>query len=626
MDTTVTDQLVGRVLDGRYHVDARLARGGMASVYLATDTRLERRVAVKVMHPALADDEAFVARFIREARAAAALSHPNVVAVFDQGADGDTVFLVMEYVAGHTLRDVLRTHGRLSPAQALAVLEPVVAALAAAHRAGLVHRDVKPENVLIANHGHEGAQVKVADFGLARAIAEAHLTSTSTVLIGTASYLAPEQVSRGVADARADVYAAGVMLYELLTGTPPFRGDTPLAIAYQHVHDSVPAPSSVVPDLPAGLDDFVRRAAAQDPDDRPADAGALLTELRRLRGSLGLTAPVPIPSADDDPMATRVINGQTAPLSQPLAVPIPPSHPARATPTGPRRRWPWVAALLALVTAAAAVGGWYLASGRYTDTPKLLGMSVAQAKAAATHDGLKVKVGNAIYSDTYREGLVAQQSPKPTERMRDGGTVTLHPSLGPTHRAVPDVRGKPVAQAVASVKAAHLNPVVVDAVYDPNVAAGLVLRTKPDPGQPVLHDTVVQIVPSKGPPPVAVPDVVGMSAKDAQKAINDVGLKWTVNDAFSDTVPKGKVIAQDPANGTLTLGSTVTLTVSKGPQLFEVPDVTHKNVNEAKSILQQAGFKANVISLPGGPGEVLRQSPGGHSMQRKGTTVTLYVF
>ena len=246
MDTTVTDQLVGRVLDGRYHVDARLARGGMASVYLATDTRLERRVAVKVMHPALADDEAFVARFIREARAAAALSHPNVVAVFDQGADGDTVFLVMEYVAGHTLRDVLRTHGRLSPAQALAVLEPVVAALAAAHRAGLVHRDVKPENVLIANHGHEGAQVKVADFGLARAIAEAHLTSTSTVLIGTASYLAPEQVSRGVADARADVYAAGVMLYELLTGTPPFRGDTPLAIAYQHVHDSVPAPSSVV--------------------------------------------------------------------------------------------------------------------------------------------------------------------------------------------------------------------------------------------------------------------------------------------------------------------------------------------------------------------------------------------
>src|SRR4051812_29734237 len=250
MDATLSDPLVDRLLDGRYAIEARLARGGMASVYLATDVRLERRVAVKVMHAALAEDPEFVARFNREARAAARLSHPDVVAVYDQGTDDGHVFLVMEFVPGATLRDVLRDHGPLSPAEAVAVMDHVLAALGAAHAAGLVHRDVKPENVLVTADG----RVKVADFGLARAVAGASVTGDSSMMFGTAAYVAPEQVTGGLADVRSDVYPAGVMLFELLTGAVPFAGDPPVAIAYRHVNEDVPPPSSVAPGIPAELD------------------------------------------------------------------------------------------------------------------------------------------------------------------------------------------------------------------------------------------------------------------------------------------------------------------------------------------------------------------------------------
>ncbi|MEP6760580.1 MAG: protein kinase, partial [Sporichthyaceae bacterium] len=249
MDTTLQDPLVGRVLDGRYHVESRLARGGMATVYLALDRRLDRTIAVKVMHPQLAEDEEFVSRFIREAKSAARLSHPNVVAVYDQGADDGAVFLAMEHVAGRTLRDLMREKGRLSPRQTLEIMESVLAALGAAHHAGIVHRDVKPENVLLADDG----RIKVADFGLARAVSGGtNHTSATGVLMGTVAYLSPEQVERGVADPRSDVYAAGILMFEMLTGAKPYDGETAIQVAYRHVHDDVPAPSSMVPGLPSG--------------------------------------------------------------------------------------------------------------------------------------------------------------------------------------------------------------------------------------------------------------------------------------------------------------------------------------------------------------------------------------
>ncbi|HEY3535107.1 MAG TPA: protein kinase, partial [Pedococcus sp.] len=280
MSSGVTESLEGRVLDGRYRVQSHIADGGMASVYLALDTRLDRDVALKVLRPDLAHDEAFAGRFRREARSAARLSHPNVVAVYDQGEDEGLMFLAMEYVPGQTLREVIRSEGPLTPRAALDLVTPVLQALAAAHRAGLIHRDVKPENVILRE---DDGTVKVADFGLARAVSSHTTTSQTGVLLGTVAYLSPEQVERGIADARSDVYAAGLILFEMLTGAKAFTGDSPIHVAYQHVHGSVPAPSSRVASVPAELDSLVALATARDPDHRPADAGELLEQVRRSR-------------------------------------------------------------------------------------------------------------------------------------------------------------------------------------------------------------------------------------------------------------------------------------------------------------------------------------------------------
>ena len=278
----VSDPMVGRLLDGRYRISGRIARGGMATVYEAMDLRLDRTVAVKVMHPGLGDDDEFASRFVSEARSAARLSHPNVVAVYDQGDDDGSVFLAMEFVPGHTLRDTIGKEAPMSPSRALALLEPVVSALAAAHRAGLVHRDVKPENVLIADDG----RVKVADFGLAKAVSATTQHTATGVLIGTVSYIAPELVVEGRSDARADVYAVGVILYELLTGSKPHQGETPIQVAYKHVHEDVPAPSRAAPGIPDYVDALVARATARDREQRPADAGVLLQHLRRVTQAL----------------------------------------------------------------------------------------------------------------------------------------------------------------------------------------------------------------------------------------------------------------------------------------------------------------------------------------------------
>ena len=281
------DALIGRTLDGRYRVLRRIADGGMATVYLAVDERLDREVALKVMREHLVHDESFVTRFRREARSSASLSHPNVVAVFDQGEDDGNIFLAMEYVPGQTLREVMREEGPLSPRAALDVLEPVLLALAEAHAKGLIHRDVKPENVIINDNG----TVKVADFGLARAVSSQTVTSTQGVLLGTVAYLSPEQVERGIADARSDVYAAGLMLFEMLTGTKAFTGETAIHVAYQHVHGGVPSPSSRVAGLPPALDELVAVATARDPDERPADAAEFLALVRRTRATLPLGRP-----------------------------------------------------------------------------------------------------------------------------------------------------------------------------------------------------------------------------------------------------------------------------------------------------------------------------------------------
>ncbi|HSR23866.1 MAG TPA: Stk1 family PASTA domain-containing Ser/Thr kinase, partial [Candidatus Eisenbacteria bacterium] len=489
MDTTLQDPLVGRVLDGRYHVESRLARGGMATVYEAVDTRLDRPVALKVMHPTLAEDEDFVSRFIREAKSAARLSHPNVVAVFDQGTDGGHVFLAMELVSGRTLRDLMRERGRLTPRQALEILESVLAGLGAAHHAGIVHRDVKPENVLLADDG----RVKVGDFGLARAVTgpSSH-SSTTGVLIGTVAYLSPEQVERGVADPRSDIYASGILLYEMLTGSKPFDGETAIQVAYQHVHDDVPPPSHLVPGLAPELDALVARATSRDPDGRPADARRFLTEVAEVRRGL------PDQALD---LAGPAQAGPAGASDHTLVVPLPAGarpEPSRGGDTGPLaglpvlsslrvpRRRGWIALLVVLLVAAALSGAaWFIAAGpgSYTSTPSLLGLSRADAVAKAQQAGFKVKISpDGEFSEQVPRGYVLTTHPGPNHRIKKNGTISIVLSKGPERYQVPDLGGKTEAQARAELAAAHLGVGEVTREYSDTVKKGRVISTNPTAG------------------------------------------------------------------------------------------------------------------------------------------------
>ncbi|HEX6935586.1 MAG TPA: Stk1 family PASTA domain-containing Ser/Thr kinase [Actinomycetes bacterium] len=628
MDTTVKDPLVGLVLDGRYRVESRLARGGMATVYEAHDSRLDRTIALKVMHPSLAEDDEFVSRFIREAHSAARLSHPNVVAVYDQGADQGHVFLAMELVRGRTLRDLIREHGHLSPRQALEVLEPVLAAIGAAHQAGIVHRDVKPENVLLSDDG----RIKVADFGLARAVTgNTSHTTASGVLMGTVAYLSPEQVERGVADPRSDVYAAGILLYEMLTGLKPYDGETAIQVAYRHVHDDVPAPSDLVPSLPRELDALVARATNRDPDARPADARRMLTEVSAIRrqlsdGELDTLGPAlaAIPAPTDKTLvvdlresAGPARRGDTGPLSGPPA-------------TGPRRprsKGP-LALLLVLVLAVGLSGfAWlYAAVLSQTTTPGLLKLTQAEAAAEARKSGLSVKVTGTDFSETVPEGRVLDTDPDPGDGIDKGGTVGLTMSKGPERYAVPDLEGRTEEVARRMIEETNLTVGSTTRRYSGKIEKGSVISTDPAAGTEVKPDTAVMLVISDGVEPVAVPNVVGQPVDAAKAALADAELRSRVKEKFDESVPAGVVISQDPGPGTAGKNSAVQLIVSKGPPLFEVPGVVGKNVGEAQQILTSAGFVPSVQQLPGGPGTVLNQNPGGGSKQPKGATITLYVF
>ena len=628
------DALVGQSLDGRYRLDAVIARGGMATVYLATDTRLDRVVAVKVMRPLLAEDPDFVERFAREARSAARLSSPEVVAVHDQGTDAatGTAFLVMEHVAGGTLREVLE-QGPVHPVRALNLLEPVLRALAAAHAAGLVHRDVKPENVLLGDDG----RVKVADFGLARAVETSSLTMATGLLIGTVAYLAPEQVEQGRADPRSDVYAAGIVLFELLTGAPPFDADTPLSVAFRHVHEDVPAPGTQVPGIPAALDELVVRATRRDPSARPVDAGAFLAELQVVRDDLvGRTGPaatrlrptlvVPRPAATQPPGAQSPgaqSPGAQSPGAQSPGAQSPGAQSPGAQP-GPRRRrrTAWALALGLLVTAA-VVGGAY-AFGT-TVTPPVLGLSTVQAEAALRAAGLQVRYDTPHFDEQVPAQRIIGQHPDPNSRVRKGGTVVLLDSRGPDRRVVPATQGTTQQAATAAITKVGLLLGPVTTAFDPS-PAGTVVACTPGSGQPVRPGTPVALVISRGPELLAVPDVTGQSSARATRALADGGFQATMKKVFSERVPADRVISQEPADGRAPRGSTVALEVSKGPELLAVPDLRGRTGPQAAAALKDLGLDGRAFDLPDGQGTVVTQSPRAGSLVRRGSVVTYYVL
>jgi serine/threonine-protein kinase len=643
VDTTLQDPLVGQVLDGRYRVDARIAVGGMATVYRALDTRLDRVLALKVMHPTLAADGSFVERFIREAKSVARLDHPNVVQVFDQGADGSYVYLAMEYVSGCTLRDVVRERGALQPRAALDILEPVLAALGAAHRAGFVHRDMKPENVLIGDDG----RVKVADFGLVRAVDT--VTSTTGTVLGTVSYLAPEQIEHGTADPRVDVYACGVVLYEMLTGGKPHQGETPAQVLYQHLNEDVPPPSAAVPGLPYELDELVAAATARTPDVRPQDAVALLARVREARAGLSaeqLDAVPPQSLAADHDIAedrTSVIPRALMTMPRPLPVNEEDERPGAAlhrtsrleAPPVPERRRAGrprrgLVTIVAAVLLALGIGGgvWYINSGQFTKVPPLLAKTETQARERLDAAGLEVKGVKHAYSDTVKRGTVISTDPAAGARIRSNDSVTLTISDGPETVTVPDLHGTPMGRAQAELKQAGLEPGMVGQAFSADVAKGSVISTEPAAGTKRHAGSAIALTVSKG-RPVDVPDVTGEDLGQAQSDLEDAGLKVTVaSEQVNSEFDQGQVARQSPAGGGQAAeGDTVTLTLSKGPEMVEVPDVTGDSVDDAKKALQDAGFQVKedrgLLGLFGDT--VKKQSVEGGDKAPKGSTITITI-
>jgi len=643
VDTTLQDPLVGQVLDGRYRVDARIAVGGMATVYRALDTRLDRVLALKVMHPGLAADATFVDRFIREAKSVARLAHPNVVQVFDQGTDGSYVYLAMEYVAGCTLRDVLRERGALQPRAALDILEPVLAALGAAHRAGFVHRDMKPENVLIGDDG----RVKVADFGLVRSVDT--VTSTTGAVLGTVSYLAPEQIEQpGAADARVDVYACGVVLYEMLTGDRPHEGDSPAVVLYKHLHEDVPPPSAAVPGLPYELDELVASATARNPAIRPYDAVALLAHAREVRSALSpdqldaeppqaigaehrnisedrtsviprsLTVPRALPVDEDGGPAGTL---RTSRFESPPPLP-PRRRGARA------RRGPLAIVVAVLLILGVGTGVWYINSGQFTKVPPVLAKTQAQAEKRLSEAGLDLGTVRHAYSDTVARGTVISSDPQPGTRIRDNARVSITLSDGPETAQVPDLEGRTLAAARERLKKSGLEPGMVTRDFSDSVPKGSVISTDPGAGTKRHAGSAIALTVSKG-SAVDVPDVTGEDLSNARSDLEGAG--FTVRIAptrINSSYDKGQVAAQTPQGHSQGAeGDTVTLTLSKGPVMVEVPDVTGDSVEDAHTALEGAGFKVEEDrGLLGLFGDTVRsQSVKGGQTAPKGSTITIKI-
>lgn len=624
-----TDAFVGREFEGRYLIEKRIARGGMATVYRAVDTRLDRAVAIKVMHPSLAEDDAFVQRFQREARAAAALTHPNVVAVHDQGERDGLPYLVMEFVAGRTLRDVLTQHGRLSAAQSLAILEPVLDALAAAHAAGFVHRDVKPENILISDEG----RVKVTDFGLARAVTAA--TATQGLLIGTVAYLSPEHVELGTSDARSDVYGAGICLFEMLTGSVPFAGDSPLNIAYQHVNADVPVPSRLVSGLDSDVDDLVETATRRDRDMRYADCAEFVERVRAVRRTLPPPAPLNgsySPPVAPEPGTTLIVQRDSRDTTVVADGSAPPPADRGAPSRRRRRRWGPIVALLLLIGAVsgAAFGAWYLAAGpgRTITVPGVLGLDLAAAADVAAQNELTVSVSGEEFSETVKAGLIISADPAPGASVAPGADIAVVISQGPERFAVPLLTGLTESQARDALVTAGLSVGDISSSWDDLIPAGEIISSSPAAGEALKADSPVALVVSKGPKPVSLPDLTGTPVDEASALLTSQGLEVSVTEEFSTVYSIGQVISTTPSAGEkVDVGSTVTLVVSQGPPPVEVPYLIDMFREEAVALIESLGLVADVQEGPFTPlNRVINQDPRAGSFIPVGSTVTITII
>lgn len=621
-------------LTDRYHLASHLARGGMADVYLGQDTLLGRKVAVKVLHAQFSNDEAFVKRFRREAQAAANLAHPNIVGIYDWGQAGNTYFIVMELVDGRSLRDVLRSEGALLPRRAAEIGAEVASALSVAHRAGLVHRDIKPGNILLATDG----TVKVTDFGIARAWDDSQELTRTGAVIGTATYFSPEQAQGTRADERSDVYSLGIVLYEMLTGRPPFSGDSPVAVAYQHVSASAAAPSSLNPDVSPDLDAVVTKALQKDPTFRYQSADEMKADLVRVLAGQSPSVATPalvaaaVPAAADQVAATRVIANPVTVEPQTQTMPTlddrgPSQVPFILTAFG-------LLALLGLmvflVFRLAGGGGTTPTSAPLVGVPNVVGATQSEALTELQQAGFRVEVRNEA-SDEFEEGRVIRTEPGPETMLPNGSLVFVYVSAGTEPGVVPTLVGLTEEEATLAIEEAGFELGTVTTRPDAEAPAGEVIEQSPVAGVELTPGAAINIVVSEGPEDFALPDLEGLADDDALSQLSDLGLEWTITTETSTEFEAETVIRTDPVAGSLVApGDTITVVVSRGPPPVTVPDVFGTTIDAATTTLNQVGLLIEVeenttipVDDPNLHQRIVQQNPSAGTQVQAGITVVV---
>ena len=628
--------LTGELIDNRYLLQRLIASGGMATIYAGIDTRLDRPVAVKIMHAHLANDEAFVSRFIKEAKATAALSHPNIVSIQDQGwneGGPPAVFLVMELVEGSTLRDFLNQQGAVSIEQMFQLMTPVISALAAAHKIGIIHRDIKPENILISKDG----RVKVADFGLARNMAIGQtMTVESSVVLGSVSYLSPEQVQRGVADARSDIYAVGIVLFEMLTGGKPYEGETPIQIAYRHVNDRIPTLQSIKSDIPITISDLVHAATAPNPDHRPKDAEELLNKFREIQAQIDpkkrqMSLELDLPPSMTKSVAKRgkvsvgsALEGLKEKTSQLISTkPIKVSKPEDSIGTKKRKvskrvKRNRIIALLLLI--GLVFGGFRLLNIGKISVPSLVGMSQTEASKSLEPLGLDLEIIEEVFSEDIPKGRIIASEPGGGGKISPDKKVGLILSKGQERILIPRLNGLTPDVASAQLSSLGLTVGEINEIFDMKIAAGYVIATEPKETMAVKRKTIVNLIVSKGIEQISLQSYVGKGGEQALSELTEMGFDVDAAYKFSDSVFKGQVISQSPEKmESIGKGSKIDLTISKGPEFVFVPNVLGKNKNDASLDLENLGLRVKIK----GSGKVNNISPAIGAKVKQGAVITL---
>ena len=626
--------ITGEIIDGRYQLTKQLATGGMATIYQAMDLRLDRIVAVKIMHPHLAQNEDFVNRFIKEARAAAALSHPNIVSIQDQGWNENgipAVFMVLEMIEGFTLRDLLNERGFLSIEETFSYFTPMLSAVGAAHKMGILHRDLKPENILLSKDG----RLKVADFGLARLPdSSATLTQESSVILGSVSYLSPEQVKSGTSDARSDVYALGIVMFEMLTGRKPFDGESPIQIAYRHVNENVPAPSSFRRTIPVDIDKFVMKATANEASKRFKDANQMLDAFQELSGKLDparrqLSLDLDLPVAPNVPAKKR--KGILKSITTQLELRRGDVMKEKSTQIRKKRkvskRVKRNRAIAILLVAGLLYGAMTLLSntGEKVRIPSLAGLSVREATKSLSNLNLKLQIKEEVFSEDVPKGKIISSDPSGGGKVAKAGTVFVTVSNGQERIKVPELLGLTQDAAVSELAKANLKIGSTSSSFSPTVDEGLVISSNPPAGSDIKKGALVSLVISKGIQQMALSSFVGLSSDQALNELNSLGAVVISKYEYSDTVMVGKVISQDPdGSSPVAKGAKITLVISKGPSSIAVPKVIGKTLDEATLILENLGFKVKSKTIGNKKNKVvIGISPKYDTKVKPGSTITL---